>query len=131
MKRNYIILLVLLLMSTLSARAQNSIDRLMDNFSTVGNAKYSSVVQRNPNTRAVVRTIRTLTLHGQSIKPIKKAFEDEADTGDTYTTVNDGQTTMVLIVQKNRKQYMYTLKYRSNMALSGGKVSIITTNNHQ
>ena len=132
MKRRHLTLIFLMLITAFNAQAQNSIDRLVDNFSAVGNAKYSSIVQRHPETRAVVRTIRTLTLQDQSIKPIKKAFDDEAGTGDTYTTVKDGHTTTVLIVQANKKKRVYTLKYRSDSHYStGGKVSIIVTNTNQ
>ena len=44
----------------LFATAQNSIDKLVDELSTTGNADFTSIVQRNPKTKAIEKVVKSL-----------------------------------------------------------------------
>ena len=54
MKR-YIILWLISLTAVVCVSAQNRIDRFVDNESTIGQSKFTSVVERDPKTHEVVR----------------------------------------------------------------------------
>ena len=52
------ICLLIMLFFPLFATAQNSIDKLVDELSTTGNADFTSIVQRNPKTKAIEKVVK-------------------------------------------------------------------------
>ena len=48
--------------------AQNRIDKLVENFSTLGSAKFTSVVDRDPKTGQVQKVVKELRLVKKDIK---------------------------------------------------------------
>ena len=78
-KRIYIALCLLCFSAWL--RAQNSIDEVVDNFSTVGSSTYTSAIERDPQTHKVVRVVKTLETRGQVVSDLIRAFQKERETG--------------------------------------------------
>ena len=61
MKQLFIWIWLLLLSATV--QAQNSIDELVENFSTVGSSSYTSAIERDPQTHQVMKVVKTLECH--------------------------------------------------------------------
>ena len=114
MKHIFLLLITFTALSYNNITAQNTIDRLVDQYSAVGNSKYTSVVQRNPETGKVIRVVKTLYLPHQSVAKFKNAFQNEANTGDNYTETNGNTVTSTLIVNKQQNTRVYTLRYNKN-----------------
>ena len=131
MKRLILFLLALTVLSCLHLRAQNSIDRLVDQYSSVGNSKYTSAVQRDPETGRVVRVVKMLSLPDQSVVKFKSTFQAEASTGDVYTETNGNAVTTTLIVSKPQTTRIYTLKYSKSRYPCGGQTTIIIKYNQK
>ncbi len=114
MKHIFLLLITFTALSCNNITAQNTIDRLVDQYCAVGNSKYTSVVQRNPETGKVIRVVKTLYLPYQSVAKFKNAFQNEANTGDNYTETNGNTVTSTLIVNKQQNTRVYTLRYNKN-----------------
>ena len=121
-----IITLAMTIFFSVSASAQNEIDRLVDKFSTVGWSTFTSAVERDPKTHRIIKTVKTLETNGQNIGALKKAFENEAHTGNFSKKREDDVTKMVLTVQTEKTNRVYMLNYSSNgYVFHGGKTTII------
>ena len=53
MKYQFIVWLGLSLLLSIPLRAQNSIDRMVEEYSAIGGSKFTSAVERDPNTSRV------------------------------------------------------------------------------
>ena len=121
-----IITLAMTIFFSVSASAQNEIDRLVDKFSTVGWSTFTSAVERDPKTHRIIKTVKTLETNGQNIGALKKAFENEAHTGNFSKKREDDVTKMVLTVQAEKTNRVYMLNYSSNgHVIYDGKTTII------
>lgn len=120
------IILTMAIFYSVSTYAQNEIDRLVDKFSTVGWSTFTSAVERDPKTHRIIKTVKTLETNGQNIGQLKKAFENEAHTGNFSKKREDDVTKMVLTVQTEKTNRVYMLNYSSNgYVFHGGKTTII------
>lgn len=81
MKR-LISLIFMLIAMAIAVNAQNSIDRAIDNFSTVGNSTFTSAVERDSNTRKIKKVVKRLTMEGEGCKKLRETFEAEKKSGD-------------------------------------------------
>lgn len=128
MKHLSTIIITLLLACAGPAQAQNSIDKLMEKFSALGNVKYSSVVKRNNQTKDVERVINVLHLKDNSNTEFVNAFQQETNRSRSATaTMQNGQKTTILRQENNGRQSVYILKYQAEpYNKHGGKVTIIT-----
>lgn len=121
-----IISLAMTIFFSVSVSAQNEIDRLVDKFSTVGWSTFTSAVERDPKTHRIIKTVKTLETNGQNIGALKKAFENEAHTGNFSKKREDDVTKMVLTVQAEKTNRVYMLNYSSNgHVIHDGKTTII------
>ncbi|MBP3537019.1 MAG: DUF5024 domain-containing protein [Muribaculaceae bacterium] len=108
MKRLILSLCMLVAVAVTSA-AQNSIDRLVENFSSVGNSTFTSAVERDSKTHRIKKVVKKLTLEGKPSRELRKAFEDEAHTG-AFTERNDnGETVLMLTTQDEKTNRVYML----------------------
>lgn len=106
--------------------AQNEIDRLVDQFSTVGWSTFTSAVERDPQTHQIVKTVKTLETSDNNIGALKHAFEKESHTGNFSQKKEDNVTKMVLTVQTAKTNRVYMLNYSSNgYTYQNGKATII------
>ncbi len=131
MKQKIIMALLGWVMMSMPILAQNSIDRLVDKFSSVGSSTFTSAVERDPKTRKVVKVVKTLELEGDHVKQIWKAFEAEARNGNMQNHVKNGVRTMILTVKKSGRNRIYMLKQKADMSgYPEAKVTIIIKYNN-
>lgn len=111
--------------AALPAHAQNSIDRLVDEFSTVGSSKFTSVVQRNPKTRAVEKVVKKLSIHGVKTNEIIKAFNKEAKHHNLSTQVSEGWATKVFVESGKHTNRAYMIKYNEGVRFPDAEITIV------
>ena len=128
MKR-YIILWLISLTAVVCVSAQNRIDRFVDNESTIGQSKFTSVVERDPKTHEVVRVVKVRELtRGIDINACQSTFEAESKTG-RYSHQIDAENnhTLLLAVEGKQQDRIYMLQYTGKQPMQGqdGKVTIV------
>ena len=74
------ICLLIMLFFPLFATAQNSIDKLVDELSTTGNADFTSIVQRNPKTKAIEKVVKKLETGSINSKKIYQPLQERSQT---------------------------------------------------
>ena len=121
-KRIYIALCLMCFTTLLNA--QNRIDEVVDSFSTVGSSTYTSAVERDPQTRQVIKVVKTLETRGDIIKDIIDAFEQEHETGSFSRKEEDNEVTMILATENISSNRVYMLQYRGKV-YQWGKTTII------
>ena len=121
-KRIYIALCLLCFSAWL--RAQNSIDEVVDNFSTVGSSTYTSAIERDPQTRKVVRVVKTLETRWQVVSDLIRAFQKERETGTFSRKEENEEVTMILATENEGGNRVYMLQY-SGKGYHRGKATII------
>ena len=128
MKR-YILFWIICLTAEASLWAQNRIDRFVDNESTIGRSKFTSVVERAPKTRAVVRVIKVRELtRGIDINACQEYFEAESKTGRFSHNIDaDDRHTLLLAVEGESRDRIYMLQYTGKRPMQGrdGKVTVV------
>ena len=128
MKR-YILFWIICLTAEASLWAQNRIDRFVDNESTIGRSKFTSVVERDPKTRAVVRVIKVRELtRGIDINACQEYFEAESKTGRFSHNIDaDDRHTLLLAVEGESRDRIYMLQYTGKRPMQGrdGKVTVV------
>lgn len=128
MKR-YILLWLISLAAAVSASAQNRIDRFVDNESTIGRSKFTSVVERDPKTHEVVRVVKVRELtRGIDINACQGTFEAESKTGRFSHNIDANDLhTLLLAVEGDRQDRIYMLQYTGKQPLQGkdGKVTVV------
>ncbi|MBR4534255.1 MAG: DUF5024 domain-containing protein [Bacteroidaceae bacterium] len=128
MKR-YILLWLISLTAAVSATAQNRIDRFVDNESTIGRSKFTSVVERDPKTHEVVRVVKVRELtRGIDINACLGIFEEESTTGRFSHNIDAyNQHTLLLAVEGKKQDRIYMLQYTGKQPLHGhdGKVTVV------
>ena len=128
MKR-FILLWLISLIAAASLSAQNSIDRFVDNESTIGQSKFTSVVERDPKTREVVRVVKVRELtRGIDINACQNHFEAESKTGRfTHNIDADNHHTLFLAVEGKKQDRIYMLQYTGKQPMQGqdGKVTVV------
>lgn len=78
--KKYIITFIVCLLSTLAAKAQNSIDNLVERYSSSGGSSFTTAVKRNPQTQKVVKVVKTLETDNGEGNTFYRAFKREART---------------------------------------------------
>ena len=125
MKHLFIWIWLLLLSATV--QAQNSIDELVENFSTVGSSSYTSAIERDPQTHQVVKVVKTLETRGHIISDLINAFKKEREKvliqGEGKYEGAEDQV-MFLATEDEKASRVYMLKY-DGKAYQRGKVTII------
>ena len=119
MKQKIFILIAFLSLCVCHINAQNKIDKLVDNYSAHTTSKYTSAVERNPKTRAIVKVVKVLELNYCNIQPFVNAFREEAKNGDFSEHKTDKDLTMTLTSRGATKNRIYMLKAKDYYANSG------------
>lgn len=128
MKR-ILITLLLAVCAVVTAAAQNRIDKLTSEFSSSGGS-YTSVVERNPDTRKIRKVVKELTM--DSSPSVKKRFEQAfRDEGKNWTLINlnqnTGKHTMILTVETKESTCVYMMRGRDSKGRNRLVVTIIKT----
>lgn len=115
------------LLFAVAAQAQNSIDNLVDDFSTLGSSKFTSVVERNPKTRQVVKVVKVLEVPGIQVGKLRNAFLKEKNTGNFSYSKDGHEETMTLTTETRKKVRIYMLRTQmaGQYAYSSAKVTLI------
>ena len=109
-----------------SAFSQNSIDRLVENHSSVGRSKFTSAVERDPKTRKIQRVVKVLELSDADVSRFAAAFRREAATGDLTERRTDDGLTLVLTVRGKGQNRTGPYAYgRKAMRYSFTKITVI------
>lgn len=128
--RNVTIAILLLMLGISHAgMAQNSIDELVDHYSTIGASTFTSTVVRDPSTRQITKVVKTLKVDGASVSKFVKAFEQEAKKYDTHTSVEGDEKSVVITSPSPTANRIYMLKYKNYVPYTQGKTTIITKYN--
>ena len=115
-----------MLFTTLAISAQNSIDKAVDEYSSIGKSTFTSAVERDPKTRKVLKVVKVLQPTDITINKLRKAFLQEKGNGQFSIMVNDEVETMTLTVENEKENRVYMIKYANRRSLfTNGKVTII------
>ena len=93
-----------------SALGQNSIDRLVEDCSSVGRSKFTSAVERDPKTRKIQKVVKVLELSGADAGSFSAAFKREKGTGDFIEKRTENGITMVITVRGKGQNRVYALR---------------------
>ena len=96
--------------------AQNKIDSMVDEFSTIEKAKFTSAVERDEKTHEVVKAVKSLNVKGMKASNIRSKFKAEASNHDTSETKEQGLETYVFTMKADTASRIYMLKYKPNDA---------------
>ena len=128
---NQLVTICLFLFVGVASHAQNSIDEMVENISTLGSSKYTSVVDRDPKTRQINKVVKVLQVPGLQADKLRKAFLKEKDEGSFSHSKNDKEETMTLTVEspKRVRIYMLRMEMSGQYNYSSAKVTVIVKNN--
>lgn len=118
--------IAVMLLMTVTAMAQNSIDGLIEKSSLVGSATFTSAVERDPATRKVKKVVRMLELGDTGSKKFEKAFRQEAGKGNFTETVKGDRVSLLLTVDGTKSTRVYMLVY-DRRTLRDGRVTIVVS----
>lgn len=108
--RKTIITVLMLFAAMVNATAQNSIDEMMDNYSSCGNSKYTSAVERDANTHQILKVVKVLELTYSGIDEFIAAFRRESKEGN-FTEKQDAKTlTLMIAVKGERHNRIYMMQ---------------------
>ncbi len=126
MKIKILLCMLGMLFTTLAISAQNSIDKAVDEYSSIGKSTFTSAVERDPKTRKVLKVVKVLQPTDITINKLRKAFLQEKENGQFSIMVNDEEETMTLTVENEKENRVYMIKYANRRSLfTNGKVTII------
>lgn len=121
-----LITILIILSASITSMAQNSIDELFESYKSVGNSKFTSAVERDPNTHEVVKVVKMIESDVISVKSFKKAFEQEAVKATSANkNVTDNNISHVLVFESDKQIRIYSLKYDNRPGFSWINASII------
>jgi hypothetical protein len=126
MKIKVLLCMLGMLFTTLAISAQNSIDKAVDEYSSIGKSTFTSAVERDPKTRKVLKVVKILQPTDMSINKLRKAFLQEQENGQFSIMVNGEEETMTLTVENEKENRVYMMKYVNHRSsFTNGKVTII------
>lgn len=126
MKIKVLLCMLGMLFTTLAISAQNSIDKAVDEYSSIGKSTFTSAVERDPKTRKVLKVVKILQPTDMTINKLRKAFLQEQENGQFSIMVNGEEETMTLTVENEKENRVYMMKYANHRSsFTNGKVTII------
>ena len=132
MMKRYLFTLLCALALMPGAWAQNAIDKAVEQHATLGSSRFTSAVERDPETRAVQKVVKVLeTSHDSKLVQL---FKTEMESGKYEKSVrsdkNYPRQTLVLTTSDERQTRIYMLDYDPKARGRAGniKVTIIIKN---
>ena len=126
MKLKMLICTLALLFTSLGLSAQNAIDKAVDEYSSVGNSKFTSAVERDPQTRKVLKVVKVLQPTNITINKLRRAFLEEQKNGQFSLVTNEEEETMTLTIEDSKENRVYMMQYiHRGASFTNGKVTII------
>lgn len=124
--------IILTATAALPALAQNSIDHYVESASTMGSSKFTTVVERDPQTGQVQRVIKVRELQrGIDIDECYETFQTERRSGTYSTSVKQHggveYNVVTLTVSRPKQERIYMLQYAGPSPFRGrdGCVTIV------
>ena len=108
--RKIIMAITLVCCCSVSASAQNCIDRVVEKLSLIGDSQFTSVVERDPKTRNIVKVVKILNIDGSGAAPIVRAFEAEKSKGKHEDTRNGDRRTLIISQCTDTQSRIYRLE---------------------
>lgn len=108
--RRHILLLAMLTWAGLGMKAQNSIDEFVDKLSNPGTISITSIVERDPKTRKVEKTVKTVRINGPGASGVWDLFDKEDKNGTSIESRQDGKYTRILAVRTKTTSRIYSIK---------------------
>lgn len=105
--------------------AQNHIDELVENFSSVGKSTFTSAVERDTDTRRIKKVVKKLTLEGNKSHELRRAFEAEKHSGSFTEKLEDGVHTIILTTQNDKTNRIYMLRIENEKTYPRSETTII------
>ncbi len=126
MRLKNLICTLVLLIAPLALFAQNAIDKAVDEYSSIGKSTFTSAVERDPNTRKVLKVVKVLKPTDITINKLRRAFFEEQKNGQFSLVTNEEEETMTLTMENSKENRVYMMQYTHRGAsFSNGKVTII------
>ena len=126
MKLKMLICTLALLFTSLGLSAQNAIDKAVDEYSSIGNSKFTSAVERDPQTRKVLKVVKVLQPTNITINKLRRAFLEEQKNGQFSLVTNEEEETITLTVESSKENRVYMMQYiKRGASFTNGKVTII------
>ena len=126
MRLKILICTLALLIAPLALFAQNTIDKAVDEYSSIGKSTFTSAVERDPQTRKVLKVVKVLQPTDITINKLRKAFLNEQENGQFSIMSNEQEETMTLTVENPKENRVYMMQYTNRGAsFTNGKVTII------
>lgn len=128
MRKNIIrtaIMLVVLVLHTTTVCAQNRIDQMVNDFSTLGSSKFTSIVERNPSTGRVQKVVKVLEVTGPKAANFRQVFQKEKGKGTFIHQQEGEEQTMTLCCETSKQVRLYMLKTVGRTVAHSAKVTII------
>lgn len=106
-----IVFCLLGLLIVTAVKAQDQIDRLVENYSNAGSSTYIAAVDRDPNTGRVRKVVRTLSVHGSGYYSLRDAFRAVKKVDNYHHTIDSARIErFVFTVKKPKMTRVYTFK---------------------
>lgn len=126
MRLKTLICTLALLIAPLALFAQNAIDKAVEEYSSIGKSTFTSAVERDPNTRKVLKVVKVLQPTDITINRLRRAFLEEQKNGQFSLVTNEEEETMTLTVENEKENRVYMMQYtRRGASFTNGKVTII------
>ena len=126
MRLKTLICTLALLIAPLALFAQNAIDKAVEEYSSIGKSTFTSAVERDPQTRKVLKVVKVLQPTDITINKLRKAFLNEQENGQFSIMSNEQEETMTLTVENAKENRVYMMQYTNRGAsFANGKVTII------
>ena len=126
MRLKTLICTLALLIAPLALSAQNAIDKAVDEYSSIGKSSFTSAVERDPNTRKVLKVVKVLQPTDITINRLRRAFLEEQKNGQFSLVTNEDEETITLTVESSKENRVYMMQYiRRGASFTNGKVTII------
>lgn len=135
MTRRLLFILVMTVCTVLCAYGQNSIDGMMEHFSSSYGCKFTSAVERDPATRKVQKVVKVLELYDTGIRKFVDAFRNEGRAENFTEKYDKTGCNMMFTTQNGRQSRIYMLRCSNpynpdsrNTGYGYAKVTIIIKN---
>lgn len=116
MTRRIIITALALFAVTTLAMAQNSIDRMVADYSSVGSSRFTSAIERDPDTRKIEKVVKVLEINYKGIDKFISAFKEEAGKGNFSEKYDNDGCTMMLTTSTKTQNRIYMMRCEGPMS---------------
>ena len=118
-------MMVVLVLHTTTVCAQNRIDQMVNDFSTLGSSKFTSIVERNPSTGRVQKVVKVLEVTGPKAASFRQVFLKEKETGSFSQQQEGEEQTLTLSCENSKQVRLYMLRTTGRTVVNSAKVTII------